>query len=267
MNDGTKKFFKWTVGVILGLFILISALLSFGTVKAGFVGVHTRLGAIKGTISPGFYAVIPWIDSVTTMDVQTQKEQVDATAASADLQNVTAGVAINFHVLPQDASTIYQNIGADYQSRIIDPAIQESIKSITANYTAEKLITNREAVREEILNLLTTKMETYGVRVDSLNIVNFAFSATFETAIEAKVTAQQNALAAENKLAQVKFEAQQTVATAEAQAKAIGIQAAAVNSQGGADYVELQRIKTWDGHGCTSYCGMSASTGLLVTGK
>lgn len=201
------------------------------------------------------------------MDTQVQKEQVDASAASSDLQTVTTTVAVNFHIDPWDAGNIYQTIGADYQSRVIDPAIQESIKSITANYTAEQLITQRETVREDILNLLTTKLDAYGVHVDSLNIVNFAFSDTFNTAIEAKVTAQQNALAAQNKLVQVQAEADQTVATAKAQTEAIQIQAQAINSQGGADYVELQAIKQWNGILPATYIPGSANPFIGVLGK
>lgn len=246
-KDGDILFGK-IVGQVMGLFAVIILLFaSIGTVPAGYVGIHTRFSAVKGTISPGVYAIIPFVDGVTTMDVQTQKEQVDATAASNDLQQVTATVAINFHVNPADAGQIYSSIGADYQARVIDPAIQESIKSVTANYTAEELITQREKAREEILALLTSKLQTFGVNTDSLNIVNFQFSDTFNQAIEAKVTAQQNALAAQNKLAQIQFEAQQTVATAKAQAEAIQIQAQAINSQGGADYVQLQAIKQWNG--------------------
>ncbi len=246
--NGDFRFGKAITTAVLVVLALIVVTSSVGTVGAGYVGVKTRFGAVKGSVPPGLFFKIPFIDSVTSMDVQTQKEQVDATAASSDLQNVTASVAINFHVNPQDATAIYQNVGADYQSRVIDPAIQESIKSVTANYTAEQLITEREKVREEILALLTTKLQAYGVNTDSLNIVNFAFSDSFNAAIEAKVTAQQNALAAQNKLAQVQYEAQQTIATAKAQAEAIQIQAQAINSQGGADYVQLQAVQKWDGH-------------------
>ncbi len=232
---------------VIGFVVLVLLLGSFGTISAGNVGVKTQFGKVLGTVQPGLYVKIPFIQHVTSMDVQTQKDQTDATAASNDLQSVTATVAVNYHVEPQDASTIYQNIGADYADRVISPAIQESVKSVTANYTAEQLITEREKVREDIITLLTNKLQVYGVQTDSLNIVNFAFSDQFNTAIEAKVTAQQNALAAQNKLQQVQFEAQQTIATAEAQAKAIQIQAQAINSQGGSDYVQLQAIKQWDG--------------------
>lgn len=239
------KLIAWGVG---GVFLLLLLLLSFGTIRSGYIGVKTRLGAVVGTVKPGLYVIPPFIEGVIPMDVQTQKEQVDADAASSDLQTVTATVAVNFHVNPQDAANIFTNIGRDYQSRVIDPAIQEAVKSVTANYTAEELITKREEVREKILALLTTKLQAYGVNTDSLNIVNFAFSDSFNQAIEAKVTAEQNALAAKNKLDQVKYEAEQTVTTAEAQAKAIQIQAQAINSQGGADYVQLQAVNKWDGH-------------------
>lgn len=246
-EQGDLKVSKMIIQGIIFVLVLGLFFSSFGTVPSGYMGVKTQFSAVRGEVQPGLYFQLPFIQDVVLMDTQTQKEQVDATAASNDLQQITATVAINFHVNPQDAAQIYQNIGADYQARVIDPAIQESIKSITANYTAEQLITQREKTREEILALLTTKLQSFGVNTDSLNIVNFAFSQTFNDAIEAKVTAQQNALAAQNKLAQVQFEAQQTVATAKAQAEAIQIQAQAIQQQGGADYVKLQAINKWNG--------------------
>lgn len=242
-----KNVVKWIVLGVVALVVIVALFGSFGTVSAGNVGVKTRFGKVVGTVQPGLYFKTPFVESVTQMDVQTQKDQTDATAASNDLQNTTATVAVNYHVEPQDAQTIFSNLGPDYAERVISPAIQESIKAVTANYTAEQLVTEREKVREDIIALLTTKLQAYGVQTDSLNIVNFAFSDQFNTAIESKVTAQQNALAAQNKLVQVQAEAAQTVATAEAQAKAIQIQAQAINSQGGADYVQLQAINKWDG--------------------
>lgn len=248
MQNQNTLIAKWIGFGLIALVILIVLFGSVGTVSAGNVGVKTRFGNVVGTVDPGLYFKFPIIDHVTSMDVQTQKDQADATAASNDLQSVTATVAVNYHVEPADAFKIFSNIGADYADRVISPAIQESVKSVTANYTAEQLITEREKVRDDILTLLTSKLQVYGVQTDSLNIVNFSFSDQFNTAIESKVTAQQNALAAQNKLVQVQAEADQTVASAKAQAEAIAIQAQAINSQGGADYVELQAINKWDGH-------------------
>ncbi len=247
-EKGELKMGKIIGQIVLAIVVLSVIFGSFGTISAGNVGVKTRFSKVVATVQPGLYFKVPFIEHILQMDVQTQKDQTDATAASNDLQSVTATVAVNYHVESQDAATIFANIGADYAERVISPAIQEAIKSVTANYTAEQLITSREKVREEILALLTTKLQVYGVQTDSLNIVNFNFSGQFNEAIEAKVTAEQNALAAQNKLKQVQFEAEQTVTTAKAQAEAIQIQAQAIQQQGGANYVQLQAVQKWDGH-------------------
>lgn len=248
-----KRVVKWSVSIIGIIIILVLSLNSFGTVSAGEIGVKTTWGKVAGQINPGLYFKIPIVQHVTTMNIQTQKESVTSVeAASQDLQTVSTDVTVNYHLTSADVANIYQTIGVDYASKIIDPAIQESVKATTAKYTAEQLITQREQVRDDIVALLTTKFQQFSLHLDTLNITNFAFSTQFNTAIEAKVTAEQNALASKNKLDQVNYEAQQTVATAEAQAKAIQIQAQAINSQGGADYVQLQAIKAWDGHLPTS---------------
>lgn len=248
--------------IIVGLVIW-----PFASVGAGERGVVTRLGAYEREMGPGLNWRTPLVEHVTIFNVQTQKEQVEATAASKDLQNVNTTVAINYNVEPNKVGDLYVKVGENYKGVVIDPAIQEIVKAVTAGYTAEELITKRADVSSAIQSGLTERLAPSDITVTSISITEFKFSDSFTQAIEAKVTAQQNALAAQNKLSQIQFEADQTIATAKAQAEAIRIQAQAINSQGGADYVELQRIKSWDGHGCTSYCGMAASTGLLISGK
>ncbi len=239
------KIVGWSV---IGLIAIIIIFGSFGTVGAGERGVKTRFSNVVGEVQPGLYFKLPLIEHVAKTDIQTQKVQEDTTAASSDLQDVRATIAVNFNVDPSKVSSIYSNIGVDYQEVIIDPAIQETVKAVTAKYTAEQLVTNREAVRQGIVDALTAKLQSVGIRVTQVAIVNFAFSADFNKAIEAKVTAEQNALAAKNKLDQVKFEAAQRVAQATAEAEAIKIQASAIEQQGGANYVSLQAITKWDGH-------------------
>ena len=250
-NVNVAKIIGWCVAAFIILILLFG---SFGTVGAGERGVKTRFSKVVGEIDPGLYFKLPFIESVSKIDVQTQKVSQDATAASSDLQDVRTTIAVNYNVSPDKVSWVYTTIGDDYQDVVIDPAIQETVKAATANYTAEQLITQREKVRSDIVDALTAKLVAQGIKVSQVSITDFKFSDSFNQAIEAKVTAEQNALAAKNKLAQVQYEAQQTVASAKAQAEAIQIQAQAINSQGGADYVALQAIKTWDGHGCTTQC-------------
>ncbi len=237
----------WIVGVIIGLIALIFIFGSFGTVGAGERGIKTRFSAVVGEVGTGLYFKLPLFEGVTTIDVQTQKEQVNVEAASSDLQNVDTIVALNYNINPEKVTDLFIKVGESYKTRIIDPAIQEAVKASTAKYSASDLIQNRPKVRDAIQADLTAKLSENFIQVTDVSIVDFKFSESFNKAIEAKVTAEQNALAAKNKLDQVQFEAQQTVASAKAQAEAIQIQAQAINSQGGADYVMLQIANKWNG--------------------
>ena len=237
---------KWAKRVALFILALVLFLESVGSVPAGNRGVRLQFGAVQPSIvAEGLYFKIPFVQSVVRMDVQIQKEQVDVNAASKDLQTVTSVVALNFHINPEYVSEMYRTVGTDYKSRIIDPAIQESVKASTAKFTAEELITKREDVRNEVELLMTEKLGTMGIVVDELNIVDFDFSEAFNGAIEAKVTAEQNALAAQNKLEQVKFEAQQAIEEAAGKAEAIRIEGEALSSN--PDVVMLRWIERWNG--------------------
>lgn len=238
------------VGLLIGFFVIVTVVVfmsPFVMVGAGERAVVTSFGAVKGELGPGIHFLAPISQSATILNVQTQKEQTDAGAASKDLQNVNATVAVNYNVDPNKVTELYTTVGVNFKGTIIDPAIQEVVKSVTANYTAEELITKRPQVTDEIQTALAAKLIQNDIIVTSISITEFKFSDTFTAAIEAKVTAQQNALAAQNKLQQVQFEAQQTIATAQATAEAQRISSAALAAQGGADYVQLKAIEKWNG--------------------
>jgi regulator of protease activity HflC (stomatin/prohibitin superfamily) len=242
-----KKVVKIVVYSLVGLFVLFVLLGTFFTVNAGEKGVVLRFGAISRVADNGIHFKFPIIESVKIMNIQIQKEQVDAEAASSDLQNVKTTIALNYNLMPDKVDALFAKIGIDYKTRIIDPAIQEAVKSSTAKYTAEELVTKRPLVRDDIKSTLSSRLQNEYIQVSELSIVNFDFSNSFNAAIEAKVTAEQNALAAKNKLEQVKFEKEQRIAQAQGEAEAIKIQAQAINSQGGADYVNLKAIEKWNG--------------------
>lgn len=247
MEQDTQKNIKIVGKIILGLFLFTCFWGLWFTIDAGYVGVVTRFGNVSRVASAGLNFKLPWIESVTKMGVQTLKEQVETSAASKDLQEVTTAVAVNYNVNQEQVGILFREIGENYKSIVIDPLVQESIKASTANYTAEELVTKREQVRGDVLALIKDKLAPKHIIVTDISMTNFQFSKTFNEAIEAKVTTEQNALAAKNKLSQVQFEADQRVAQAKGEAEAIRIQAQAIQQQGGAEYVKLKAIEKWNG--------------------
>src|ERR1700690_4075445 len=178
-------------GAVIGLVVAVLLVvwfvyLSIYTVPAGFVGVVTRFGAVQRIVRPGFGIKIPLVEDVVKMDVRTQKDQTDATADSIDLQAVTSTIAVNYNLDPQYASQVYSSVGTDYADILIAPAIQNIFKATTAQFTAEQLIDQREAVRSKAEASLKSQLSQYHVIVLNFNIVNFNFSDQFNQAIEAK---------------------------------------------------------------------------------
>ncbi len=271
--EGEVNVSKIVIHGIVAFVAFVLLMGSFGTVSAGERGVKTRFSAVVGTVEPGFYVKMPFIEKVNIMDIKTQtvlyEREEPLFSASKDLQDVKIAIVANYHLDPTKVETIFQQYGRTeaYETNVIRPIVRDTVKSVASQYTAEELVTKRADFNDKVTLVLTERLTPKYVIVERVNITNFEFSASFTQAIEAKVTAVQNAEAAKNKLEQVKFEAQQTVEKAKAEAEAIRIQASAINSQGGADYVSLQKIQKWDGHACTSYCGLEASTGLLINGK
>ncbi len=241
-----KKIVKIVVIAVCAVLLVGVALTCFTVVPAGHTGVVLTFGAVEeNVLDEGLHFKAPLVQTVVQMNNRTQKIEADGTASSKDLQIISYVVAVNFHVNDDSSASLYQNVGKDYGSVIIVPAIQESIKAVTAQFTAEELITKRQTVGDQIKDALSEKISQYGIVVEIFNIVNFDFSEEFNAAVEAKQTAQQNALKAEQDLARIEVEAKQKITQAEAEAESIKlIQEALAQSP---DYVDYIKWSKWDG--------------------
>lgn len=203
--------------------ILILGLLAIAIVPAGYNGVVFNFweGVKPIPLSSGFHFIIPIAETVTMIETRTQLTEQDASAVSKDLQIVTTTVALNYRPIISETPTLYKEIGTSYEERIILPAIQESVKAITANYTAEELIAQRPKVKTDIKDALVLRLNERDIIVDDISITNFKFSDQFDAAIEAKVTAEQQALEAERVLVRIKIEKEQAITQAEARAESM----------------------------------------------
>ncbi|MDP3043445.1 MAG: prohibitin family protein [bacterium] len=238
-----KKNFFFITAVFVSVIIIFG---SMGTIGAGERGILLQFGAVKDRVfDEGLYFKIPFVQQVVKIDVKMQKDEVPASASSKDLQIVTSKIAINYHLSPDKVNNIWQDVGKDYNSRIISPSIQEAVKAVTARFTAEELIIKREDVKEQIKINLAERLIKNNIIVDEINITAFDFSQSFNEAIEAKVTAEQLKLKAERDLERIKIEADQKVVEAEGKAKAIKTEAQALMSN--PQVVELRWIEKWDG--------------------
>ena len=244
-QTGMVRMGRLFAGIIIAGVVILLIANTITVVPAGHVGVITRFGAVNRVVYPGLNWKIPIAEGYVPMDVRTRKDQVDATAASKDLQIVTSTIAVNYRLEGKYAAEIYQNVGTDYQDILIAPAIQNVFKAVTAQFTAEQLITKREEVRIAAEDALGEQLSVYHILIDNFNIVNFDFSPEFNAAIEAKQVAQQEVEKQKQLLAKAEVEAD----TRRAEAQGIA-DAQRILQESGAltpEYLTYLALTKWDG--------------------
>lgn len=263
------RFAKPALGIVAGgvVFALAFVAASFTVISAGHTGVQVTLGEVNPVaLLEGVHLVNP-LSSVHDVDVRLQKAELKgANAGTKDLQVVHTDIVVNFRLNAAHVPHIYKEFGLNVDEKVLGPAINEAFKSVTAKYNSEELITKRAEVSQGIQEHLTSKVAPFNIDVSGISLVNFGFSADYQKAIEAKVIATQSKLKAEQDLQRIEVEAKSRVAQAEGEAKAISIQAAAIQSNGGANYVQLQWIDKWDGKLPSTVVGGDSKT-LMNIGK
>jgi prohibitin 2 len=203
----------------IAIFVICALIVAIGApvfTQAGTANVIVQFGRVSRVATEGLSLKFPIIEGVDSMSVRTQLyTDENSSAASKDLQEVKINLSLNYRVDIASIGDIYRTLGKQYIDVIAHPAIQETVKEITAHYDAGDMILKRAQVKDDITMSLTKRLAARGIIVEVVNITNFDFSDEFMKAIESKQIAVQKVQEAENNLRRVEVEAR----IAEQQAK------------------------------------------------
>ena len=254
-----KGITRLVVTIAVAIVLLVTVLNCFTVVEAGHTGVVVTLGKVnEGVLQEGVHFKLPFVQQIVKIDNRIVKLNVTTEAFSKDLQSVSTQLAVNYRVDKDKSFSIYKNIGANYEAVLLEPAVNEVLKAITAKYTAEESVTNRVMVSEGLVEGLNEKLNEIGLYVTDVNIINFDFSEAFINAIEEKQIAQQQLLKAETDkqtaITNATAEAEAMAARAEGEAKAMRIKADAeadanrtISESLSEILLEYSKIEKWDG--------------------
>lgn len=213
---------KVLIGIIVGIILFFIILFSsMTTIPTGYVGIKTRFGQVQNsTIQEGLNFKMPFIEKIVKIDCKTQKVSYVMEGSSKDLQKISnINIAVNYNVDKQKANILYREIGKNFDSVIIEPAIYETMKSVIANYTAEELVTKRQEVSNKTQEILTARLEENGINVTALNLLDLSFSKEFDDAIEKKQIVEQQTQQAKYELEKAKIENEKKIENAKAEAE------------------------------------------------
>jgi prohibitin 1 len=244
----TTNSFRFGFYLAGGIFLVLLAILfrSFAIVNAGERGVIMQFGKVQNQVlDEGIHPILPVVTTVKRLSVRVHKNSFQADAASKDLQKITTDLTINWHIDPEKVNKVFQQIGDEEQivNGIISPSVSEVLKAATAKKTADEIITLRTELKEEIDQNLKKRLAAYGLIVDDVSLVNFAFSPEFSRAIESKQIAEQEAKQAEFIAKKATQEAQADINRAKGQAEAQRLQRQTLTPE----LLQKQAIEKWDG--------------------
>ena len=223
-EPGTRRFglrtavFVFVVGLaVFGCWIVS---LGFVIVPPGTVGVQTNFGQVQEqTLGPGLHWVTPFMSQVTNMDTRVQPHPMkEIDAASKEYQEVKITGMLNYHIDPAYASQLFQQVGPDFADKVIDPALNDFVKTVTPEYSVSEILNKRDEIRSRAMDALGKNLSRYHIVVDDIYIANIAFSDEYQKAIEAKQVAAQQVQTEQQVLLQRQIQAQQQVAQAKGQA-------------------------------------------------
>jgi regulator of protease activity HflC (stomatin/prohibitin superfamily) len=207
------------IGIALALLILVFSCISY--VSTGYTGIVTTFGKVEEdkTLDAGINFHLPW-QKVITMDNREQRDTFQLEAFSKDIQQVDIQGSVNYNIDKSTAMRLYRDVGTDYVTILINPRIQEDVKIIVAKYTAENLIANRQAMADEIYNLLKSELAPKGINVISLAVENIDFTDVYEQTVEAKQVATQEKQRAQTQQEQQTMETEQAAKRKKIEAEA-----------------------------------------------
>ncbi len=254
-----KKKITLVVVAVVVVLVVFFGLNSFVTIPEGYVGLRYRWGKIVDVQSEaGLHFKLPFIENVVKVDAREQVFSITTTAYTKDSQTVEAlELKVNYILNKSQIIELQRSVGISNASdKLILPQVNTILKNEIGQYRAEELIQNRNNIQEKIEENLRNQISSYGIEVMSLSIVNIDFDDSFEEAVRAKVVAEQDALKAQNKTKEIEEQAKQIVIEAQAQAdsnrliadaEAYAIDTIADALKQNPDYIELEKIKKWDG--------------------
>ena len=233
--------------IIIALFVVFIGFFNpIAIVGVGERGVKVTLGRVSDeSFTEGIHLVMPFISTIKNMNVKTQKNYIETSVYTKDIQQAKITYVLNYNLQPDNAHKMYREVGINYLDTVVTPVVEGTIKDIIGKWNAQDLIANREKATQEILTKLQDHLAPRYVNVTDFQMTAIAYSNTFEKAIENKVTAEQEALRAKNKTVQIQEEAKQKLISAEAEAKSMSIRAHALTQNKA--LVEYEAVQKWDG--------------------
>ncbi len=235
---------------LVGLALLLLVVAIIGTsgtyvVPPGHRGVLVTLGKVSPEFKPeGFGFKTPFIATIVPVSVRQVTADMHAAVISKDLQEVRTGLRVLYRIPEQSAVQIYQQFKGDPFLSLIQPRVDEAIKEITKEHTAQEIVQERATIKQRTLDNARRKVGDLLSLVDVV-VMDISLSENLEAAIERKMVQEQEANKAVFEQQKAQIDAQIAVVRAKGEAESIRIRGEALARN--PELIDLEVVSKWSG--------------------
>lgn len=185
--------------------------------------------------------MVPWFERAIIYDVQSHPTTIKTVNGSKDMQTVSVSLRVMYRPDQFELQTLYRQLGTDYDQRVLPSIVNETIRSIIAQYNASQLLTQREQVLYMIRKTLESRAKDFKIMVDDVAITEMSFGKEFTHAVELKQIAQQEAERAKYLVMKAQQDKHSAIIKAEGEARAAELLGPALGKS--TAYIQLKRIE------------------------